>query len=37
MHSLQAIWQKILKGLPLTPAEQVAWSNHWNTEFPVRP
>lgn len=34
--SIQAIWAKILRGEPLTQAEQTAWSNRWCTEYPSR-
>jgi len=34
--SIQEIWRKILRGEPLTYAEQTAWSNRWNTEYPSR-
>lgn len=33
-EQLQAIWQKIIRGLPLTDAEQTAWSNRWCEDMP---
>ena len=32
--SLQAIWEKILRGEPLTDAEQTAWSNRFCEDTP---
>lgn len=34
--NLKAIWEKILRGEPLTDAEQTTWVNRWTTEYPSR-
>lgn len=33
---LSAIWSKILRGEPLTDAEQTAWGNRWCNDYPAR-
>lgn len=35
-EAIRAIWDKTLKGEPLTEAEELAWHNHWCADYPVR-
>ena len=33
-EAIQAIWRKILAGVPLTDAEHLAWHNHFCEDTP---